>query len=134
MPNAERPFPECNNLYNVVNLFNIAYSQYIANKTSENLQFLLDAHTQLTGVISCITLKRQESASLYDETTFTDLMSKYNGVITMRADLDRKLQELYNTQNSVANMNKSALDSTAYASILWSILATSILYYVFVKL
>ena len=63
-----------------------------------------------------------------------DIDSSYNKVVNLRSRLDLKLQELYNTQNSIPTLNQSQHDSTVYSGILWTVLATTLIYYVFMKL
>ena len=60
--------------------------------------------------------------------------TSYNKMVNYRSQLDLKLQELYNNQNSLPNLHQAQIDSTVYAGILWTVLATSLLYYVFIKM
>ena len=60
--------------------------------------------------------------------------ASYNSIKLKRAQLDQKLQELYNVDNSIPQLYQSQLDSTVYSGILWTVLATTLLYYVFIKL
>jgi len=64
----------------------------------------------------------------------TTISSKFNDVKDKRADLDKQLQSLYNQQDSLANMMGRGTDATIYAGVLWTILATSSIYYIFTKL
>ena len=63
-----------------------------------------------------------------------DIDKKNEDILKLRAELDQKLQELYYTNNSLSSEHKVSYDTTMYTGILWTILATSVLYYVFVKL
>jgi hypothetical protein len=67
-------------------------------------------------------------------TTFPVLLQNNNDMLALRNQLDVKLKELYRTEDSLSNEYKKTFDSTIYAEILLCTLATSILYYVFVKL
>ena len=60
--------------------------------------------------------------------------ASYNSIKLKRAQLDQKLQELYNVDNSIPQLYQSQLDSTVYSGILWTVLATTLLYYIFIKL
>jgi hypothetical protein len=62
------------------------------------------------------------------------LKSDYASMSAKRANLDTKLRNLYNAENSIADMNKVELDAEIYANILWTILATTLLYVVFTRL
>jgi len=64
----------------------------------------------------------------------TPLDGSYNDMTQHRSDLDLKLQQLYNIDNSIPNLYQSQLDSTVYSGVLWTILATTLIYYVFIKL
>ena len=71
-----------------------------------------------------------------DKTTKTmpDIVSIFNQNLKTRQDLDAKMMELYGNDLSIAMYQKKTLDSVVYANILWTVLATSVIYYVFVKL
>ena len=64
----------------------------------------------------------------------TSINSSYNDMTQLRSGLDLKLQQLYNIDNSIPNLYQSQLDSTVYSGVLWTILATTLIYYVFIKL
>ena len=110
-------------LQNSIEGFNRAYSVYKTNPIPANKQKLLDSHTILTNVISCFTDMVTDD-SVYQERDFVKLATEYNSVIKKRSDLDLKLQEIYNVQNSTPVESKMMLDSTIYATLLWSILAS----------
>jgi hypothetical protein len=57
----------------------------------------------------------------------------YNDVIKLRNELDMKLQDLYNMNQSVPQMYQQDADSMTYMVILWTILASSLLYYLVTK-
>ena len=61
-------------------------------------------------------------------------VSRYNTNIKLRQELDMKMTELYNGDTSIAMYQKKSVDSVVYANVLWTILATSLIYYVFVKI
>jgi hypothetical protein len=67
-------------------------------------------------------------------TTFPVMLQNKDDMLALRNQLDIKLKELYRTEDSLSNEYKKTFDSTIYAEILLCTLATSILYYVFVKL
>jgi len=52
----------------------------------------------------------------------------------MRNELDEKLKELHVTEGSLAYEQKRIFDGTAYTGLIWTILATSTLFYVFKRL
>jgi len=53
-------------------------------------------------------------------------------IVDKRNELDTKLFELNNVQNSAAGESKMNMDSSIYVTLLWTTLATSIIYFMFV--
>lgn len=71
----------------------------------------------------------------YDKTVSdATIKSQYANLVSKRSNLDLQLQQLYNLQNTAPNTYQTQLDSTVYSGILWTVLATSLIYYVFTKL
>ena len=66
----------------------------------------------------------------YDMTTKNPIYTIYNENINMRNDLQREIDRIYGKKSN----SKLYLDSVVYTSVLWSILATTILFYIFKKL
>ena len=62
------------------------------------------------------------------------LAQKHEQIIKTRNELDTKLFELNNVQNSSFGDSKRQMDSSVYVTILWTTLATSLVYYLFVKM
>jgi hypothetical protein len=53
-------------------------------------------------------------------------------VVNMRRSLDTKLRELNEVEGSMVNDNRKNMNSTIFANILWTTVATSLVYLVFV--
>jgi hypothetical protein len=71
----------------------------------------------------------------FDEnTSITALMNDYNKILEKRKVLDNKLMELYGDENTSIYNNKPQVDSVVLTGMLWTILATGILYCVLVKI
>jgi hypothetical protein len=66
--------------------------------------------------------------------SYDDIITMYNKNVELRRSLDNKMIELYNGDQSIAMYQKKSMDSVVYANILWTVLATSLIYYVFVKI
>jgi hypothetical protein len=138
-------------LFNKINEFNEAYSCYTRKKYNDQPNV-----TQL-GIGDCDStisteLYRVSMMSLYSEieTLIVELDSikptdnniQSMAVITeisnantaLRNDLKVKMKEIQGSPGSHYDQSKRNLDSTIYASILWTTLATGFLYYVFVEL
>jgi hypothetical protein len=58
-------------------------------------------------------------------------IGKYKAMKNKRKELDRKMRELYDQSDSDVNL---LLDNSVYVNLAWTVLATSVLYYLFVKL
>ena len=59
----------------------------------------------------------------------------YNNLVRTRNDLDNKMNELLgNNRNSILYEKQNELDSSVYSTLLWTVMVTSLIYYVFVKL
>lgn len=58
-------------------------------------------------------------------------IGKYNAMKNKRKELDWKMRELYDQSNSDVNL---LFDNSVYVNLAWTVLATSVLYYLFVKL
>lgn len=96
------------------------------NKSLSDLS--MNIHDITTNIGSSISAGKQNIPS--DDTLNTD----YSNLVNQRSKIDVELQNLYNIQRSVPNMYSESMDYTIYTSILWTVLATSIVYYVFTKL
>jgi hypothetical protein len=61
-----------------------------------------------------------------------EILIKHHDISELRKQLDLKLEELYNEMDKGAETSIKRLDSTIYANTLWVILASCLVYYVFV--
>jgi phosphoserine aminotransferase len=66
-----------------------------------------------------------------DLTSIDDIKKNQNNNQILRSELDMKLQDLYSIQDSLPVMNQTNVDSTTFAFVLWTVLASSMLLYVF---
>lgn len=73
--------------------------------------------------------------SKFNETngTLTALKDRYNNLLKKRRNLDLKMQELYMNTGGFNDIQMQT-DSAIYGALLWTVLATSLIYYIFVKL
>ena len=60
--------------------------------------------------------------------------NKFNEIQKLRSELDEKMRELYYTETSILSDSKMEFDTAIYSGILWTILATCTVYYIFIKL
>jgi hypothetical protein len=85
--------------------------------------------TQIKDFNSQITNANYQTTLL----TIEEIKTKYQTVINKRKQLDIKMQELYKTRTG-GNDNQLQTDSAVYGTLLWTVLATTLLYYVFIKM
>lgn len=63
-----------------------------------------------------------------------ELEDKQKKISKMRNQIDKELNELNEYENSIAFSKKKTLDSTIYASLLWTTAATILILFVFTRL
>jgi hypothetical protein len=63
-----------------------------------------------------------------------EIPTDYESIVRFRNNLDRQLQLLYLQMEKSTNTSESDLISAKYMNTLWIILATCLLYYIFVEL
>jgi hypothetical protein len=68
------------------------------------------------------------------DASFNDIKAKHQNVTKLRGELDAKLKELYVTDDSLAYEQQRIFDGTIYTSLIWTVLATTTLFYVFKKI
>jgi hypothetical protein len=68
------------------------------------------------------------------QTNHNNIISNANEINRIRSDLDNKMRELYKIDGNLHQDYFLQYDSVMYTGILFSILATTILYYTFTKL
>ena len=118
--------------------YSTAYYKYLAGDTTQpNLPDNNNLKTAITNMKTVLPNPGNNldhpSNTEYDA-SYKELKTNYSELVKMRNELDRKLADLYGAEDSVSNMYKSQLDSTIYASLLWSTLATTLIYYIFVQM
>ena len=70
--------------------------------------------------------------SMKDDKTFAQFADHYQSMQKTRSGLDVKLAQLYQIQNSLPSMSDRSVDSVILASILWIVLASALVYYIFI--
>lgn len=65
------------------------------------------------------------------DASFNIIKTKHKDIMQMRSELDVKLKELNAADGSFTQEQKRILDGTVYTSVIWTVLATTTLYYVF---
>jgi hypothetical protein len=68
------------------------------------------------------------------DASFNEIKQKHLDVDKLRHELEAKLKELHATDDTLAYEQKRIYDRTMYTSLLWTVLATTTLFYVFKNL
>jgi hypothetical protein len=137
--------------------FDIKYAKYIycnnaTNNTSsctdadKNKDTLTNAYNKLVSqgpnganlinlqnVITSMNVNDKMTKAQYDA-SLNSLIAKHQNLLAFRRNLDDKMQILYNVDNENYTDNKLKYDATVYSGIIWTVLASSIVYYMFTKL
>ena len=150
-------------LMNDLNEFNLKYAKYIkcngdnpppivGNCSPSDLTCCTDDDIGVKGLGGITTLKgtlltdidgaRKTGNILYGnlisprefKTNHSKLLSGEKQVQHLRSDLDTKLKEIYKIDGNLHQDSMLQYDSVMYTGILFSILATTALYYTFTKL
>jgi hypothetical protein len=67
-------------------------------------------------------------------TNYKNIIQQYNNNLKLRTDLDLKLQELMQGDKSVSGLYKRSNETMVYTNVIWTVLASSFVYYIFVNL
>ena len=71
------------------------------------------------------------SYAVYDASRVYIKNTYNNEILNLRSELDAKLKELNGNVDSISNEYKERFDSTIYSGLMITVLATSMLYYIF---
>ena len=124
----------------VINSINLSGVSYYTDG-SDNIYTTGNIYTKLVGDAGTYSTLDEFKQDLVDisnaliSTDFSDYhpdqMSKYKSMKQKRKDLDNKMRELYANEYTDSQL---MYDSSVYVNLAWTVLATSVLYYLFVKL
>jgi len=79
-------------------------------------------------------MKNNHDTELSNRDPLNYLVPKHQQITKLRNDLDNKLLELNNNSISVFGESKIQMDASIYVTILWTTLATAVVYYTFVHM
>ena len=79
------------------------------------------------------TINTPENKTKYAD-DYNSIIAKYTANLVLRNELNGKINDLYSAEGSRLGNSKLYLDSTVYTSVLWTILATTVLFYIFKKM
>jgi ribosomal protein S6 len=132
-----------NILVDKINKFNTAYYTFLSQASPTNAQTnaLTVARSDLDAAITALNTKfgQIDSATPKITNAIFDASHSYikttaTQIETLRADLDMKMQEILKTRDGVPSDYTNKRDMAAYTTILWTALATSALFFIFVKI
>jgi len=92
----------------------------------------INADATNTNVVQSYPANFTESTTLYNGIVAN--RTAYDSLINLRNDLDAKLKELNNSQDSIQNMYKQSYDRTIYTGMLLTAAATACIYYLFTQI
>lgn len=130
--------------------FNDKYDRYITCQTNSNGctsseldaeevtaaydKIILANNNELTGgslyALYNTSLTEFKTPAEYDASR-NEIKKTHKEIIPLRKELDAKLKELYATEDSMTYEQKRVFDGAVYTSLIWTVLATSTLFYVF---
>lgn len=129
-------FSEQKNVFKSLQSYNQAYLKNNLNSVNTPISDT-ELKIYISNLQTAISDLKKSSASKthaeYDR-ELIKLIEDYREMVNQRADLDLRLEELYDNNSSKHALTKRELDSSMYANILWTILATLIIYVIFVYL
>ena len=95
------------------------------------------AYNQLIGVINEVLDKTSPLNLPNYDASLNQLETSYQSLLALREMVDSKMKELnqtYTGKNGIPNLYKENLDVRIYTNTLWIILATSIVYFLFLQM
>ena len=132
-----------NNLVNKINIFNAAYYTYLSQvtPTANQISELTAARTNLDTAITALNVKIGQigsstpkiSDAVFDA-SHSYIKTTASQIDTLRSDLDMKMLEILKAKQGMPMDHTINRDAAAYTTILWTALATSALYFIFVKI
>jgi hypothetical protein len=114
-------------------------NSYINTKTNVNdkkqlCQRLADLTQMMTDISNIINkLNTQDNIQRFQQ-QYQNIIDKHNDNLNLRKELENKMEKIDMQDKMQYGDSKLYLDSTVYTSVLWTILATTIVFYIFKKL
>jgi len=134
-------------LLNDLNDFNAKYAIYVncnantPNACTQQKNILISAYDNIVkssgsfqSVYSSLNAVNADVTNTVADASFNDINAKHKHIAQLRGELDAKLKELYVTDDSLAYEQQRMFDGTIYTSLIWTVLATTALFYVFKKI
>jgi hypothetical protein len=139
--NSKNAFDLEEDIIKAINEYNTAYYAYLSDKTQDNKVILNTETTKLNTKITALDTYIKRTSSSNPKITEGEFSNRHNNIKSksieinnLRNDLDIKMKEILNHQSNQVTDTTIARDTAAYTTILWTALATSALYFIFVKI
>ena len=135
-------------LFSKLQSYNTAYTNYyLCSKYKKNCDIADTSYnvnlqkSEISTTISNLDNVIKYYGELSDKKTngqydasLNELKNNYQHLLKFRSDIDTQLMELYDNPASISNSHFLHVNSAVYINLLWTVLATSIIFIVFTKL
>ena len=108
----------------------IVYTDTSKKQICQRVNDITQMLTDMSNIL--FTIKSGDNSMYSDK--HDAIIKEFQQNLTMRDELQDKLNEIYGANNAKYDNSKLYLDSTIYTNVLWTILATTILIYIFRRL
>jgi hypothetical protein len=110
---------------------NIRYNDTAKKTLSQRVADLTQLLSDFSTILS--SLSTQDIQNKYPQ-QYGEIMEMSKTNMELRNELEKKIHQLYGGNESRYGNSKLYLDSAVYSSVLWTILATTLLFYIFRKM
>jgi len=121
--NLDSDRAEISKMIDSIHKFNQQFNDYVNCKNNKESNCKPPTNLNINTKISSIDYQKNKN----------DIENYYKNILSLRQELDMKLNSLNNTNHSFYNDSKMELSSSVYSGILWTILASSIIYFIIVR-
>jgi hypothetical protein len=122
--------------YDSLTTYNTAHEKYLQCLNSDNVDCsqnylnLNNSYQDLSNNLSKLYL----TLNSIPREKHVDIKKMFDENNVLRSELETKLQDLYGMKNMTANDSNINTNSSISANLVWTVLATTFLYYIIVKL
>jgi len=106
-----------------------------ANAQFKNSDGTVTYNTLKLYLDDCATKMDATDPNYIADTSFNNIIdTSYNLLREKRNDLDMKMKEILGNSQSILYEDQNYIDGSVYTTLLWTVLATSLIYYTFTKI
>lgn len=91
------------------------------------------SYTKLIEIINEVISKTQPLNLINYDTSMNNIQTDYKSLLSLRENIENKMKDLSPTQG-MSELYKEQFDNTIYTNIIWTILATTLVYLIFLKI